>query len=200
MVSGSQKRPLKVLIVGGGIAGLTLANALEKLPLHIEYILLESKDHLAPQLGAGLALLPNGSRILDQLGLYDSLNTTPKAVMSSGLLDAYGRPLISERTDTAQLIAARMSYPFAWVERRILVQVLAAGLKRRGCIVTSKKVAAIEYSEEEGTAVLCTDGSIYYGDTIIGADGIHSKIRHEMWRYIDKHGGEIDVTKERRSK
>ena len=61
----------KVIIAGGGIAGLTLANMLEK--FDIDYILLESYSSIAPAVGASIGLFPNGLRILDQLGLYEQI-------------------------------------------------------------------------------------------------------------------------------
>jgi glycine/D-amino acid oxidase-like deaminating enzyme len=62
---------VKVAIVGGGVAGITLALAFER--LGIDYALLEAQDSLAPELGASVGLLPNGQRILDQLGLLDEI-------------------------------------------------------------------------------------------------------------------------------
>lgn len=59
----------KVVIVGGSVSGLSLANMLEK--FNIEYVLLEAHPEIAPQLGASMGLLPGGLRILDQLGCYD---------------------------------------------------------------------------------------------------------------------------------
>jgi 2-polyprenyl-6-methoxyphenol hydroxylase-like FAD-dependent oxidoreductase len=64
-------RQFRVIIGGGGISGLTLANALEK--CGIDYILLESRNTITPQVGASIGLFPNGSRIIDQLGCYDSI-------------------------------------------------------------------------------------------------------------------------------
>jgi FAD dependent monooxygenase len=61
----------EVAIAGGGIAGVTLALMLEK--LNISYILLEARDTLASDRGAGIGLQPNGLRILDQLGLVDEI-------------------------------------------------------------------------------------------------------------------------------
>lgn len=61
----------KILIAGGGIAGLTLANMLEK--FKIDYILLESQNEITPQVGASIGLLPNGLRILDQMGCYEPI-------------------------------------------------------------------------------------------------------------------------------
>ena len=57
----------KVVIVGGSIAGLTLANILER--YNINYIVLEKHAKIAPQLGASVATLPHGDRSLDQLGI-----------------------------------------------------------------------------------------------------------------------------------
>jgi 2-polyprenyl-6-methoxyphenol hydroxylase-like FAD-dependent oxidoreductase len=59
----------KVVVCGGGVAGLTLANCLER--AKIDYVLLEAREEIAPQLGASIGLGPNGSRILDQLGAFD---------------------------------------------------------------------------------------------------------------------------------
>lgn len=61
----------QVIIVGGGIAGLTLANALEK--ADIKYILLEARDNIAPTVGASIGIFPNGGRIVDQLGCFEAI-------------------------------------------------------------------------------------------------------------------------------
>lgn len=64
-------RSCKVLIAGGGVSGLTLALSLEK---HgINYLLLEAYPELAPRRGGGIAVMPNGARILDQMGCYEDL-------------------------------------------------------------------------------------------------------------------------------
>lgn len=63
----------RVIITGGGVCGLTLANALER--GRIEYTLLESRDEIAPALGASIAINANGFRILDQLGCYDHIDS-----------------------------------------------------------------------------------------------------------------------------
>ncbi|KFA67205.1 hypothetical protein S40285_06281 [Stachybotrys chlorohalonatus IBT 40285] len=190
-----QQRPLKVVIVGGGIAGLTLANALQHAPVDIEYLVLEARDSLAPHLGAGIALVPNGSRILDQLGVYADLEPGFDPIADSGVLDARGRPLLPERTDMAKLLGVRMSYPLALVQRRTLLQSLADHLQHgKGRVLTGKKVQRVE-QDEYGATVFCSDGTAHHGDIVVGADGVRSKVREEMW----KAATNIDVAKERRS-
>lgn len=55
----------KVIIAGGGIAGLTLASALEK--AGVDYVLLEKRD-IAPDLGASITSLPCTTVVHEQLG------------------------------------------------------------------------------------------------------------------------------------
>lgn len=63
--------PFRVIIVGASIAGLTLAHCLQR--ANIDHIVLERRDEIAPEVGASIGILPNGSRILDQLGLYEKI-------------------------------------------------------------------------------------------------------------------------------
>lgn len=64
-------RHAQVLIVGGSIAGLALANSLER--TGIDYVLLEQWHEIAPDVGASIGIFPNGFRILDQLGCHDAI-------------------------------------------------------------------------------------------------------------------------------
>jgi 2-polyprenyl-6-methoxyphenol hydroxylase-like FAD-dependent oxidoreductase len=64
----------KAIIVGGSIAGQALALAFEK--GNIDYVLLEARSEMAPDLGASVGLFPSGLRILDQLGLLEKISAT----------------------------------------------------------------------------------------------------------------------------
>lgn len=66
-----QSSDFKVIVVGGGITGLALACSLER--AGIQYVVLESRDEVAPQVGASIAMLPNGMRLLDQLGILEKV-------------------------------------------------------------------------------------------------------------------------------
>lgn len=84
--------PFKVLIVGGGIAGLSLAIMLEA--YGFEYELLEKHADVAPKLGAGVGLTPNGARILDQIGVWDLICEAGSPIDSVTAISPDGRKVI----------------------------------------------------------------------------------------------------------
>lgn len=59
----------KVIIVGGGLAGLGLAHCLTQ--AGIDYVVLERNEDVCVNGGASMALWPHNARILDQLGLLE---------------------------------------------------------------------------------------------------------------------------------
>lgn len=65
------KGDFRVVIGGGSITGLALANMLQL--YDIDYVVLEGYSNIAPQVGASIGMLPHGNRILDQLGLYQKI-------------------------------------------------------------------------------------------------------------------------------
>ena len=52
-------------------------------------------------------------------------------------------------------------------------------------ILSNKCVANIDHSDDK-VVVSFADGSSYEGDIIVGADGIHSAVRKEMWRHANR--------------
>lgn len=62
----------------------------------INYSLLEAHTDLAPQVGASIALLPNGLRILDQLGCYRHLQQASESIKHKLNLRGPGGKILSE--------------------------------------------------------------------------------------------------------
>lgn len=67
----TEKRKTTVIIAGSGLTGLTLALMLQD--LGVDYILLEAYDSCTPNVGASIAIQPQGLRILHQLGLLEDI-------------------------------------------------------------------------------------------------------------------------------
>lgn len=93
----------KVIIVGAGVAGLTLANCLDR--YNIAYIVLESRDETQSQLGSLIGVFPNGSRILDQLGIFSKVQSLGVATSVSYVWTEFGALL--SRRDYPRLIHER---------------------------------------------------------------------------------------------
>ncbi|KAI0199290.1 FAD/NAD(P)-binding domain-containing protein [Astrocystis sublimbata] len=183
----------KVIIVGGGIAGLSLANMLEK--FDIEYVLLEARDEIAPREGAAIGLMPNGSFILEQLGLFEAIKAAaPDAeIQDSHIRDSTGKPIISlKHMMYHQNI--RHGYPMLFFDRRVFLEVLFEQLKHKDKVICNSKVCHLEQFDK-GVRVKTKDGQSHMGDIVVGADGIHSTIRKTLYKTaeLSEHDEEDNV-------
>lgn len=83
----------RVIISGGSIAGLTLALLLEQ--LGIDFLVLESHNDIAPQVGASIGLHPFGCRIYDQLGCFDDIRALVDYPLETGIyVREDGKPIL----------------------------------------------------------------------------------------------------------
>jgi FAD dependent monooxygenase len=92
-----------VIIVGGGVGGLTLANCLQH--ANIDFILLEGHKELGIHVGAAVGVDPNGGRILDQLGVFASLESVILPYRYFVFRDSNGK--IVSRDDSQELTLTR---------------------------------------------------------------------------------------------
>lgn len=105
MTEKTLKKDFRVIIAGGGLAGLTLANALER--AGIDYLLLEARAVIDPAVGASMGIMANGTRILDQLSCYDDIVNLTYGIKMAGNHRESGE-LISPRDNSAQLGLQRL--------------------------------------------------------------------------------------------
>ncbi|PHH67212.1 hypothetical protein CDD81_2981 [Ophiocordyceps australis] len=84
-----------VAVVGGGIAGLALANLLEKLGIH--YLVFEAYPRITSQSGTSIGWHPHGLRILDSLGLCDQVMAAAAPVSTMTFRTSNGTLLYSHR-------------------------------------------------------------------------------------------------------
>lgn len=99
-----------MVIVGGSIAGLSLALALER--SGIDFVVLEAHPTIAPQVGASIAVLPSGARILDQLGCYDDVASLVNCSIDNFIIrDAGGQELIRVENLEEHLVQRLVAVP-----------------------------------------------------------------------------------------
>ncbi|KAI8661051.1 FAD-binding-3 domain-containing protein [Fusarium keratoplasticum] len=174
----AQDPPFKVVIVGASVAGLSLANMLQA--NDIDFVVLEAYPSIAPQVGASIGLLPHGNRILDQLGLYEKILQVAEPVNTFSFREPSGLPLASY-PDMDRNLIDRHGYPMIFLDRQTLIQTLYDNIRDKSKIVANKRVTTVNLGEN-GVTVLASDASMFQGDILIGADGIHSTVRGEMRR------------------
>ncbi|PLB46161.1 FAD/NAD(P)-binding domain-containing protein [Aspergillus steynii IBT 23096] len=194
MAKQQQKR-LRVVIVGGSVAGLTLAHSLVK--AGIDFVVLESNSEIAPQVGASIGILPNGARILDQVGVWDDVYTEVEPLHTSFTWTEKGRLITTG--NIPEILHERHGYPTAFLDRQVLLEKLYNHL---GCnqhkVHVNKKATQVEYLSDK-VIVHCHDGTSYEGDIVVGADGVRSTIRREMWRYMESISLNEETEKEKKA-
>ena len=158
----------RILIVGGGIAGLSLATALHQQGFTPELV---ERNPSWPAVGAGIHLHANGMRVLRALGLGEAVERAGTPVHEWIFCDQHGSVLC--RTDVEQMWGD--VGPCVGITRVRLQQVLVAGADplptRLGTTVTS-------LTQDSGqVSVEFSDGSTADFDLVIGADGIYSSVR-----------------------
>jgi salicylate hydroxylase len=163
-----------VIVAGGGIGGLVTALALHQ--RGIEAVVLEQSTQLEA-VGAGIQISPNACHVLDKLGLLDALRSHAFEPRSIDITDGRrDRPLIS-----VPLIPAaenRYGQPYLNVHRGDLHQVLVKALSERSpdCVLLDSRVESI-HQDDTGVEVILANGRRIDGDVVVGADGVHSRVR-----------------------
>ena len=174
--------PFKVAIVGGGMTGLTAALHLDR--LGIDFVLLEAYSDITPEVGASLALYPNFQRVLDQLGVMDDVREVSTELRSVKCRNLEGRVMFEHHIAGA-LHEATEGYGIATFTRSSLLKILYKNISEEGKrkIRTNTRVKSIEQLQgNERIRLHVENEEPIDADVVIGADGIHSIVRSEMWR------------------
>jgi 2-polyprenyl-6-methoxyphenol hydroxylase-like FAD-dependent oxidoreductase len=162
----------RIIIIGGGIAGLTTALALQR--KNIDYLIFESVPEIK-SVGAGISLAGNAMRVLKRLQVDEEIRRKGEIIHAMLIQDDKGR-LLSEVD--AEEIKRECGLESVGIHRADLHQVLLTHIPVEK-IYTSKKAVDIIY-REKGVSILFEDGHYVYGRAVIMADGIHSVIRKKV--------------------
>lgn len=79
---------------------------------------------------------------------------------------------------------SRFRYPIAFVDRQKMLDILYGCLKDGTKVHLGKEVVSVKQFNK-ALRVLTRDGCCYDGDLVVGTDGIHSRVRSEMWKMAD---------------
>jgi 2-polyprenyl-6-methoxyphenol hydroxylase-like FAD-dependent oxidoreductase len=166
-----------ILIVGGGIGGLSVALALARRGRRVT--VLERAAQFG-EIGAGLQIAPNASRVLDRLGVLEAIGR--HAVFPSRLvfMDALSGERISA-IDCGAAFTSRYVFPYLVMHRSDLLDVLLAACRAeaRITLLTAQDVRRAE-NVGDGVEAVCADGSVHRGLALVAADGLHSTIRRML--------------------
>ena len=166
---------MEMTIVGGGIAGLSVAIALARIGVRSR--LLERAPDFCEE-GAGLQLGPNGITALERLGLWPALESQSFTPPNLSIMDALSGELI--RSFPFESFRTRFGAPYRVFHRRDLLKSLLAeaGASQSIELLTSHEVTGLSWSGND--PVLHLDARELPADAVIGADGLNSAIRRSL--------------------
>ena len=163
-----------IAVVGAGIGGAAAAALLQKAGFDVE--LFEQADAFS-RLGAGIHVGPNAMRIFRQIGLEEKLEQ----------MGSHPDFWFSREGETGDYLSriplgefARKEYGAAYITiHRGDMHELQINSLKDGTVHYGKRLESLQ--EEDGyVRLLFKDGSEVHADLVIGADGIHSKVRETL--------------------
>jgi len=167
----------QIIIVGAGLGGIGAAISL-LLAGHTVQIL-EAASEIG-EVGAGIQVLPNSSRVLQTWGLKDALDQFSTKPSRVNMLHWKGE-VISHMDFEAS--AAQYPGTFYWDFHRANLHrcLLDRAVELGATIKTKARVLNVEPSiEGDSATVYLEDGEFHTADLVVGADGINSRLREIM--------------------
>jgi salicylate hydroxylase len=161
-----------VAIVGGGIGGLFAANALLARGLRVAVY---EQAQAIGEVGAGVFLTPNSVRHLFRIGLGDAVEAAGARV---------GHDSRYFRHDGTSIAPVQVTDSSGWnatfgMHRADLIEILASALPK-GVVHTGHRCIAFE-QESDVARLTFANGASAEADIVIGADGIHSELRPDVF-------------------
>lgn len=176
---------VRVVVAGGGIGGLTAAMCLHRAGIDVE---VHETVTEPTELGVGINVLPHSVRVLDELGLLDTLDEIALRTGSLMFLSRDGTRIWSEPRG----LDAGNPWPQFSVHRgRLHMALLDAAIARLGAdrVHTGHRLVCVSDGLEDDAAQATgvfldrrRDEHVEVeADVIVGADGIHSALRAQLY-------------------
>ena len=167
---------MDVIVIGAGIGGLTLALELHRRGLGCKVF--EAAPEIKP-LGVGINLLPHSMKALAALGLEPALSKLAVETKEACFYNRFGQLIYREPLGRA----AGYADPQLSIHRADLHQVLLEAVRARlgrDAVVLGRKCIAFG-QDDHGIAARFADESTVRGAVLVGADGIHSAVRKQLY-------------------
>lgn len=159
-------------VVGGGIAGLSAAIALQQKGYEVSIF---EASPIIRAVGAGLVLAANAMKGLHKLGIAKEIIEAGRVLSSFKILDFNGK--IINETDSDNLTKKYGISNFT-IHRAVLHRLLLSKIPEH-CIYTNKKAVDIRQSVA-GVSIIFEDGTTHQTQYLIVADGVHSPLRQRL--------------------
>ena len=169
---------MNICIVGAGLGGLSAALAL--LQKGFRVTVLEQAAALG-EIGAGVQLGPNAVGVLYRLGLQTALEQVTCETLGKRVrLWNTGQtwPLFDLGTVSREMYG----YPYLTVHRADLHRVLVDAVRalQPEALVLNAKLHSLQ-TRSDGVSLQLADGRVWEADAVIGADGVHSRVRAALF-------------------
>ena len=161
------------VIVGGGIGGLCTAVALRQAGVEVRVY---EAAAAAGAVGAGIWVAPNAMEALDRLGLAEAVAARGSAIAQVRLFDRRGTVL---STVQGSYLRERFGHTITSIHRAELHKVLLACLEE-DIVVFGKRCQSF-HENDAGVHVSFDDGTTVAGLFLIGADGLESTVRKQLF-------------------
>ncbi len=165
---------MRAIVVGGGIGGLTTALSLRCQGIDVQVV---EKALQLSEIGAGLKISANGMRVLREIGIAEPVCDIGVAAQAVRYHDLVSGELLWQ-TPLGASAAQRYGEPFVQIHRADLLNLLADAFGADDLLLGTA-VTGITQDPSSALATLA-DGRKLCADVIIGADGIHSRVREWM--------------------
>ncbi len=166
---------MKVLVIGGGMAGLSATLSLRTAGIDVDVI---ERDPAWGVYGVGIIQPANALRALDVLGLAEACVDAGQAIRGDRTFLADGVTQIAAH-DWPTLVDGLP--PGNGITRPKLHEILKAATTRSGANVRTGVTAAEIEDVGDQVEVACSDGSEGTYDLVIGADGLYSQTRARIF-------------------
>ncbi|KAI1769354.1 FAD binding domain protein [Hypoxylon sp. FL1150] len=168
---------LHLIVVGAGLAGLAAAIS-ARLEGHRVTVL--EKTAKLVEVGAGLQVTPNASRLFHHWGVYDELSSRAAKPSYLAVRRYDGTRLLAYEDDFQKKMLDRYGAPFWDIHRADLQAALVRRAQSLG--VAIRLGADVQHVDFESASVAMADGQTVQGDVVLGADGLWSRTRNFLLR------------------